>query len=73
MRVARNLKAWLPVCVLGLWPVTRTVAVFERVAARDASATIALLAGFGFVAVRQAFGCLHGHSVRVTGQHWSPT
>jgi hypothetical protein len=41
-----NLKAWLPVCVLGLWPVTRTLAVLERVATRDASATIALLAGF---------------------------
>ena len=44
-----NLKAWLPVCVLGFWPVTHVLAVLERVALQDATATLALLAGLGAV------------------------
>ena len=44
-----NLKAWLPVCVLGFWPVTHMLAVLERVTMRDASTTIALLAGLAAV------------------------
>jgi hypothetical protein len=44
-----NLKAWLPLCVLGFWPVTRMLATLERVATGDASTTIALLAGLAAV------------------------
>jgi len=40
-----NLKAWVPVCIVGFWPVTHVPAGIERLAMGDAGAIAAFVAG----------------------------
>src|SRR5947208_10295191 len=39
-----NLKAWVPVCIVGFWPVTHVLAGIERLAMGDAGAIAAFVA-----------------------------